>query len=49
MPPEITDEPSTEWRCTGHVVRVEAVDSAQGKLEWACSLIVMKFRGWGCQ
>ena len=32
MPKEITDEPSTEWRCTGHVVRVEAVDSAQGKL-----------------
>lgn len=32
MPAEITDEPSTEWRCTGHVVRVEAVDSAQGKL-----------------
>jgi hypothetical protein len=32
MPEEITDEPSTEWRCTGHVVRVEAVDSAQGKL-----------------
>jgi PilZ domain len=32
MPAEFTDEPSTEWRCTGHVVRVEAVDSAQGKL-----------------
>ena len=32
MPEEITDEPSTEWRCTGHVVRVEAMDSAQGKL-----------------
>jgi Tfp pilus assembly protein PilZ len=23
MPEEITDEPPTEWRCTGHVVRVE--------------------------
>lgn len=32
MPVEITDEPSAEWRCTGHVVRVEAVDSAQGTL-----------------
>jgi hypothetical protein len=32
MPEEITDEPSTEWRCTGHVVRVERVDSARGKL-----------------
>jgi PilZ domain len=32
MPEEITDEPSTEWRCTGHVVRVESVDSTKGKL-----------------
>jgi hypothetical protein len=32
MPEEITAEPSTEWRCTGHVVRVERVDSTQGKL-----------------
>jgi hypothetical protein len=32
MPEEITDEPSTEWRCTGHVVRVERVDSTKGKL-----------------
>jgi PilZ domain len=32
MPEEITDEPSTEWRCTGHVVRVERVDSALGIL-----------------
>jgi PilZ domain len=23
MPQEITAEPATEWRCTGHVVRVE--------------------------
>jgi hypothetical protein len=30
MPEEITDEPATEWRCTGHVVRVERVDSARG-------------------
>lgn len=32
MPEEITDEPTTEWRCTGHVVRVERVDSSGGKL-----------------
>jgi PilZ domain len=32
MPEEITDEPTTEWRCTGHVVRVERVDLARGTL-----------------
>jgi PilZ domain len=32
MPEEITDEPSTEWRCTGHVVRVERVDSSRGNM-----------------
>jgi hypothetical protein len=32
MPEEITDEPSAEWRCTGHVVRVERVDSTRGKM-----------------
>ncbi len=32
MPEEITAEPSTEWRCTGHVVRVERVDSTRGKM-----------------
>lgn len=31
MPEEITGEPTTEWRCTGHVVRVEPVDSPRGK------------------
>ena len=29
MPEEITDEPSREWRYTGHVVRVERVDSTR--------------------
>jgi len=30
MPEEIATEPSTEWRCTGHVVRVEqALDSGK--------------------
>jgi Tfp pilus assembly protein PilZ len=32
MPEEITEEPTTEWRCTGHVVRVEKVDSSRGKM-----------------
>src|SRR5579863_9060251 len=32
MPEEITDEPSTEWRCTGHVVRVARVDPERGQL-----------------
>jgi PilZ domain len=31
MPEEITGGPPTEWRCTGLVTRVEAVDSARGK------------------
>jgi len=32
MPEEITDEPSTEWRCTGHVVRVERAVITGGKV-----------------
>jgi len=31
MPEEITGQPTTEWRCTGQVVRVEAADSLEGK------------------
>lgn len=31
MPQEITGEPATEWRCTGHVVRVERADFPRGK------------------
>ena len=30
MPQEITGEPETEWRCTGHVVRVAQVESEVG-------------------
>jgi hypothetical protein len=30
MPEEITGEPSTEWRCTGHVVHVAPLDSPRG-------------------
>jgi hypothetical protein len=32
MPEELTDEPTIEWRCTGHVVRVERVGAALGKV-----------------
>ena len=32
MPEEIMGEPSSEWRCTGHVVRVEPIEAAGGKL-----------------
>src|SRR5229473_2412328 len=32
MPEEITGKPATEWRCTGHVVRLELVDTPRGKL-----------------
>ena len=32
MPEEITGEPTTEWLCTGLVVRVEPVESSIGKL-----------------
>jgi hypothetical protein len=31
MPQEITGKPATEWRCTGHVVRLEASASGRGK------------------
>lgn len=32
MPETITNEPSAEWRCTGHVVRVDRVDSSRGNI-----------------
>jgi hypothetical protein len=32
MPEEITDEPTIEWLCTGHVVRVEPLNSSRGKI-----------------
>lgn len=35
MPEEITGEPTTEWRCTGPVIRVEDRKTAQGKLSIA--------------
>ena len=32
MPMEISGEPSNEWLCSGHVVRIERVDSPRGRL-----------------
>jgi PilZ domain len=32
MPEEITGKPATEWRCTGHVVRLQPHDISLGKL-----------------
>jgi hypothetical protein len=32
MPEEVSGEETTEWRCTGHVVRVEPFDAPTGKL-----------------
>jgi PilZ domain-containing protein len=32
MPEMITGRPTTEWLCSGHVVRVEPIDSPRGKL-----------------
>jgi len=32
MPEEVIGEPASEWRCTGHVVRVEEIDEGSGKL-----------------
>lgn len=32
MPQEITGKPSSEWRCTGHVVRVRPICSPRGPL-----------------
>jgi hypothetical protein len=31
MPEEVIGEPASEWRCTGHVVRVEEINSPDGK------------------
>ena len=31
MPEEIVGEPASEWRCTGHVVRVEEINDPEGK------------------
>jgi hypothetical protein len=31
MPEEITGQPTTEWRCTGHIVRVEPAELHGGQ------------------
>jgi hypothetical protein len=42
MPEEITAEPTTEWRCKGHVVLSSASIGRAGNWEWACSLTARK-------
>jgi hypothetical protein len=32
MPQEITGRPTAEWRCTGHVVRLQPVDASRSQL-----------------
>jgi hypothetical protein len=32
MPQEVSGEQTTEWRCTGHVVRIDPADSPKGKV-----------------
>ena len=32
MPEEVIGEATSEWRCTGHIVRVEEARAADGKL-----------------
>ena len=32
MPEEVTGERATEWLCSGHVVRVEPINSPRGRL-----------------
>jgi hypothetical protein len=32
MPEEVTGKPTMEWRCTGHLVRLEPIDSPQRRM-----------------
>jgi hypothetical protein len=45
MPEEIVGETMSEWRCTGHVVRVEEIARPAGNRGWECSLIATRCRG----
>jgi hypothetical protein len=31
MPEEVTGKPAIDWRCTGHVVRLEPIDASRAK------------------
>jgi hypothetical protein len=42
MPEIVLGEPASEWRCTGHVVRVEAIAATGGKLGVGVQLIVTR-------
>jgi hypothetical protein len=50
MPEIITGKPTTEWLCSGHVVRIGPIDSPRGKLgvgvQFACYQV---FRGFEAQ
>jgi Tfp pilus assembly protein PilZ len=32
MPQEVTGKPAVDWRCTGHVVRLEPIDASHDRL-----------------
>jgi hypothetical protein len=32
MPEEVTGKPAIDWRCTGHVVRLEPIDASRARL-----------------
>jgi hypothetical protein len=32
MPEEVTGKPAIDWRCTGHVVRLEPIDASRSRL-----------------
>ena len=39
---EITGEPTTEWRCTGHVMHIEPIDPRRASSAWVFSSIATK-------
>jgi hypothetical protein len=45
MPEEIAGESTTEWLYTGHIVRVEPVDSADGRLGVGVQFDCYEFTG----
>lgn len=45
MPEEVTGQPTTEWRCTGQVARVELADSFNGKFGVGVQFIATKLPG----
>ena len=33
MPEEVTGKPAIDWRCKGHVVRLEPIDASRARLD----------------